>query len=218
MKKKRGKKINIKLSNRWLYTFIILGILAIVGVGVWAAAPNPGHTANQIDFSNIGSKVIPSSAVNFVGGTIKTTTGYGVGQSFYDMGAVHFAAGDSIYSYGKICSQNSQGSCDGSGGTVIDGGTISASRGRIPAGTFQKTNFRENDLFDALAPSIPSRGNTIIVSGAIYSGGRLYPVSYAYRASSSQIRLYSVSGSGSTVLYYDNGETAVITTAASLAW
>jgi hypothetical protein len=51
---KRGRTITIKinLSNRWLYTFIIMGILAIIGVGVLALtpgiAPNPGHLISEM--------------------------------------------------------------------------------------------------------------------------------------------------------------------------
>ena len=54
VKKKRGREINIKinLTNRWLYTLIAIGILAIIGVGVYAltpgVAPNPGHLANEM--------------------------------------------------------------------------------------------------------------------------------------------------------------------------
>jgi len=58
MAKKRGKKefrrfsIKIHLTNRWLYTFIALGILAIIGVGVYALAPgssgNPGHNIQDV--------------------------------------------------------------------------------------------------------------------------------------------------------------------------
>jgi hypothetical protein len=49
---KRGKK-NFTISNRWLYTFILLGILGIVAVGVYAAYPasGAGHNSNEIDFS-----------------------------------------------------------------------------------------------------------------------------------------------------------------------
>jgi len=35
-KKKEGIKLNINLSNRVFYTLIVIGILAIVSVGVWA--------------------------------------------------------------------------------------------------------------------------------------------------------------------------------------
>jgi hypothetical protein len=53
MKKKRGININIHLSNRWLYTFIILGILAIIGVGVYAvqqASSGGTHNYAEIGF------------------------------------------------------------------------------------------------------------------------------------------------------------------------
>jgi hypothetical protein len=56
---KRGKKIQVKLvfSNRWLYTFILLGILGIVAVGVYAygtSTPSTfGHSAGEIDFNKI---------------------------------------------------------------------------------------------------------------------------------------------------------------------
>lgn len=52
MKKKRGLSVTINFSNRWLYTFIILGILAIVSIGVYAltpgVAPNPGHLISDM--------------------------------------------------------------------------------------------------------------------------------------------------------------------------
>ena len=52
-KKRERLSIKINLSNRWLYFLITLGILAIIGVGVYALTPgtkpNPGH-----DFSELG--------------------------------------------------------------------------------------------------------------------------------------------------------------------
>lgn len=50
---KRGKKKSVKivLSNRWLYTFIALGIILIVAGGVYAtlgAVPNPGHAVAEL--------------------------------------------------------------------------------------------------------------------------------------------------------------------------
>ncbi|MCK5149584.1 hypothetical protein KAJ87_01515 [Candidatus Pacearchaeota archaeon] len=59
-KKKRGITIKLVFSNRWLYTFIVIGILAIIGVGVYALTagetPDPGH-----NIQNIGP---PSDCVN----------------------------------------------------------------------------------------------------------------------------------------------------------
>lgn len=52
--KKGAKKINIKINftNRWLYTFIALGILIVVGISVYAltpgTVPNPGHDIQTI--------------------------------------------------------------------------------------------------------------------------------------------------------------------------
>jgi len=50
--KKRGLGIHIHLTNRWLYTFIVLGILAIIGVGVYAygtSTPSTfGHSSGEI--------------------------------------------------------------------------------------------------------------------------------------------------------------------------
>ena len=54
--KKRGKRaglsIKINLTNRWLYSLIAIGILAIAGVMVYALTPgikpNPGHLANEM--------------------------------------------------------------------------------------------------------------------------------------------------------------------------
>lgn len=49
---KRGKTIQINLSNRLLYTFIAIGILLIAGIGVYAltpgTAPNPGHLISEL--------------------------------------------------------------------------------------------------------------------------------------------------------------------------
>jgi hypothetical protein len=51
---KKGKQINIKInfSNRWLYTFIVFGILIVAGIGVYAyntgSPTTSGHTWNEI--------------------------------------------------------------------------------------------------------------------------------------------------------------------------
>ena len=58
VKKKRGKglTINLHFTNRWLYTLIAIGILAIIGVGVYAynsgLSPSVmGHSAGELDLS-----------------------------------------------------------------------------------------------------------------------------------------------------------------------
>jgi len=52
MTKKRGRQINIKinLTNRWLYTLIAIGILAIISVGVYAIDTSQAwHPTDQIE-------------------------------------------------------------------------------------------------------------------------------------------------------------------------
>jgi hypothetical protein len=52
---KRGKQFTIKInfSNRWLYTFIALGILIVAGIGVYAygsGSPTTfGHSGDEIN-------------------------------------------------------------------------------------------------------------------------------------------------------------------------
>jgi hypothetical protein len=82
MKKKEGVTIQINFSNRWLYTFIVLGILAIIGVGVYAYNPtntppaNPsvmGHSVNEIDFT--GGFTVPSGNIKIGTNIILNSTG-----------------------------------------------------------------------------------------------------------------------------------------------
>jgi len=57
--KKRGNEINVSfnftLTNRWLYTLIAFFAIAIVGVGVYALTPSPGHAWGDVDVPAIFS-------------------------------------------------------------------------------------------------------------------------------------------------------------------
>ena len=58
MKKRKQIKIRnfqINLSNKTFYTLLLVSALILLGVGVYAVAPNPGHTASEIDFSGVGA-------------------------------------------------------------------------------------------------------------------------------------------------------------------
>jgi hypothetical protein len=59
MKKKRGMQINIKISNKAVYTLIIVGILAIISVGVFAlgSIPNPGHPISELQTCEEGESL-----------------------------------------------------------------------------------------------------------------------------------------------------------------
>lgn len=48
-KKLKIKKLQINLTNRWLYTLIVFFSLIVIGVFVYAVAPNPGHGITQIE-------------------------------------------------------------------------------------------------------------------------------------------------------------------------
>ncbi len=68
MKKRNEKKIklgkiNIHLTDRWLYTFIAIGILALVAIGVYALAPSIDSSKGYHESTQV--------SVN-VGGTEKT--------------------------------------------------------------------------------------------------------------------------------------------------
>lgn len=55
MVKKKGLK-RFDISNRLAYTLMVILSIALLGIGVYAAAPNPGHSANQIgDWPACGS-------------------------------------------------------------------------------------------------------------------------------------------------------------------
>jgi len=65
--KKRGRKIQINFTNRWLYTFIAIGILAAIGVGVYAATYSPsgaGHPYTEISTCSANQILKMNSAGN----------------------------------------------------------------------------------------------------------------------------------------------------------
>jgi len=80
-KKKRGIEIKIKLSNRWLYFLVVIGILLIVGIGVWAYGTSDpstfGHTASEISgLEDLSIEVCPSGTsivYDYVNGDEDTT-------------------------------------------------------------------------------------------------------------------------------------------------
>ncbi len=119
---KKGEK-KFVLSNRWLYTFIILGIFAVVGVGVYAygtSSPSTfGHSAGEIDLSGVGN-IISSG---YIHGSI-TGGDANLGSSTYEISGTNIA-GQTVYAYGSMCVGNSVGDCSGTDGTVITNTMVS---------------------------------------------------------------------------------------------
>jgi len=100
----KKNKIKRGISNRLLYTLITIGILAVLGIGVYAVAPNPGHSSSELDLSggvngnaifngNVGIKQTNpsvaldvvgdgkfSGALNALGGLVWTSSNDGLGS------------------------------------------------------------------------------------------------------------------------------------------
>jgi hypothetical protein len=99
-------------------------------------------------------------------------------QSTYDIAGQRLAAGDSIYSCGKICSQNSSGDCSGTGGTVINGGSISAAGNVNAAGTVTAGSLVSNVNVSNLNGTIYNAENTWALQGLdVGWGGNASPQS-----------------------------------------
>jgi len=77
MKKRISKrKVQINLSNRLLYTFITLGILTIVAVGVYAlgSVPSPvGHAISELQTCDTDDQVLKMSGGVWVCGSATAT-------------------------------------------------------------------------------------------------------------------------------------------------
>ena len=121
MSKKRGKsiKININLSNRWLYTLILIGILAIVAVGVYAATSFPasgaGHNLNELAQPCSNGQILKvSGGVWACGSDVDTDTkgslscitafGSGTGDSVCASAGLGYSCTFSTY---KVCTSTS---------------------------------------------------------------------------------------------------------------
>ena len=84
MKKKRGLNIHIHLTNRWLYTLIAIGILAAIGIGVYAyGTANPavfGHSYNELQPCS-GTQILKMNGAGAWACGTDTTGGHGDGTN-----------------------------------------------------------------------------------------------------------------------------------------
>ncbi len=114
----RKIKLEINFSNKWLYTLIAIGILAIITAGVYAFTGNVGHTSDQIDevdptviasvkdgisWTEISNRPAGLDDGDDVGGACPSGTLY-----YYDNG------GDTYHSfYGRYSSPPQADTCNG---------------------------------------------------------------------------------------------------------
>jgi hypothetical protein len=111
MKKKEGLTIKINLTNRWLYTFIVIGILAIIGVGVYAYGTSTpatfGHSIGEMNWqSGIISKL---NVTNLCIGTDCRTSWPGGVVAVYRVNSTYCAQDYGMLSadstcYTRVCS------------------------------------------------------------------------------------------------------------------
>jgi hypothetical protein len=176
------------LSNRWLYTFIILGIFAVVGVGVYAAYPasGAGHNADEIDFSGVGN-IISSGYIH------GSTTGgnANLGSSAYEISGTNIA-GQTVYSYGSMCVGNSVHDCSGTGGTVITSSDVSTGtvytgnwfRSYGQSGWYSQTYGGGWYMIDTTWIRAYN-GKSIYTPSEIQAGGNMYAASFIYSSDES---------------------------------
>lgn len=89
----KKKELVIKIDRRLLYTFIVLGILAVIGVGVYAygtSSPSTfGHSLGEIDFSQTITEDITTtgkvSASEICLGTDCSTSLTSKGKAVYEI-------------------------------------------------------------------------------------------------------------------------------------
>lgn len=107
-----------------------------VGTGARAHTCRNGNW-EALAVDDNGDLTVPGKVTS---GRVESTAGAtgSASSTFYDMAGSRIAANTSIYSYGRICSQNGSGDCTGAGGTVIDGGNIS-SAGTIAGAMLRST-------------------------------------------------------------------------------
>jgi hypothetical protein len=97
-KKKVMKRFNI--SNKLAYTLMVILSIVLLGVGVYAAAPNPGHSANQIgDWPACTS----GQVLGVVSGALTCVTPSATDARFW--------VGTTGSDKGKLCYNNPYSSC-----------------------------------------------------------------------------------------------------------
>ena len=96
-------------------------------------------------------------------------------------------------------------------------GVITATLGRVPAGSIYASTVSHDTIFDALAPSVPNTGNKIILTGGYSSASVTYIFSYAERIDATHIYLYYIQLAGRGYVNVEDGGATTLTYV-SMAW
>lgn len=59
-------KFEVNVSNKVFYGVLIVVVVLLIGVGVYAVAPNPGHDGGQLDLTNVVTNIVTTG--NIFGG------------------------------------------------------------------------------------------------------------------------------------------------------
>ena len=155
-------KIQINFTNKWFYTFaLIIGIFALA-VGVWAVAPNPGHTTSEIDWSgglvisNAGEDLYLNTDTNNPSIELRDTDGSGLTPfiDFSNDGTIDYDARIRLLGDDTLIIEGAVLLGDGSGLTnivarVTGAGTCDSSNDgllRYTSGICSRDDFRESSF------------------------------------------------------------------------
>ena len=108
----KRKKNRLIMSNRFLYTLIAIGIVALVGVGVYAfgAVPNPGHSVANLQTCDSDGQILKMSGGAWVCAADAGGAGLWIADGsdiYYDSGNVQIREGmDFILRAGSYIESN----------------------------------------------------------------------------------------------------------------
>ncbi|MCH8945564.1 MAG: hypothetical protein IIA85_01435 [Nanoarchaeota archaeon] len=67
------RKIQINFTNKWFYTFVVIIAVLVLGMGVYALVPSPGHDANEIGEGTIANTLTISGGNVGIGTSTPST-------------------------------------------------------------------------------------------------------------------------------------------------
>ena len=110
------RQITIQFSNRTLYTLIAVGILILLGIGVYAYSGNVGHTSDQIDVTWSQITGMPAGFADGVDNTGASSWAELTGKP----SAAQNMVNERVRAIDTGCGSNWASSCDAAGNGYID--------------------------------------------------------------------------------------------------